>query len=298
MKVEYAPPAQPASTMDAGTRRPIPQADERRGDSDRNAKPVVLVPACNRTLGQHPFHVAGKKYIDAVRLAGCQPLIVPSAEVEELDALLALADGVLLTGSQSNVHPSHFGEAVHDTLLPLDATRDDWVLPLIPRVLALGMPLFAICRGFQEANVALGGSLHQAVQEVEGRRDHRAPKDVPAEQAYGLAHEVAVEPGGVLASLLPDASFQVNSVHGQGVNRLADGLRIEARAPDGLVEAFSVEQAMGHPVHGFNLCVQWHPEWQAADNPVSVKLFRAFGTACARYRQRRRLPRHAPEPDR
>ena len=298
MKVEYAAPPQPAPPVDVGTRRSTPEAGERGGENDRHAKPIVLVPACNRTLGQHPFHVVGKKYVDAVRLAGCQPLIVPSAEIEEVDALLALADGVLLTGSQSNVHPRHFGETVHDTTLPLDAMRDDWVLPLIPRVLALGMPLFGICRGFQEANVALGGSLHQAVQEVEGRGDHRAPKDVPAEQAYGLAHEVVVEPGGVLASLLPDASFQVNSVHGQGVNRLADGLRIEARAPDGLVEAFSVTHARGRGVRGFNLCVQWHPEWQAADNPVSLKLFRAFGAACASYRQRHRLPRHAPEPDR
>ena len=301
MKVDFAPPAQPASPAGASAQRAVPQGDERQGGGRSQGKPVVLVPACNRMLGQHPFHVAGKKYVDAVRLAGCLPLIVPSArpdDGDELDALLALADGVLLTGSQSNVHPRHFDEDVHDTTLPLDAMRDDWVLPLIPRVLALGMPLFAICRGFQEANVALGGSLHQAVQEVDGRHDHRALKDAPAEQAYGMAHEVAVEPGGVLAALLPDSSFQVNSVHGQGVNRLADGLRIEARAPDGLVEAFSVDRVNGHRTRGFNLCVQWHPEWQAADNPVSLKLFGAFGAACAAYRQRHRLPRHAPEPDR
>jgi putative glutamine amidotransferase len=257
------------------------------------ARPVVLVPACNRAIGQHPFHVAGKKYIDAVRLAGCRPLIVPSAEPDEIDALLDLADGVLLTGSQSNVHPSHFGEAVHDTNLPLDAQRDDWVLALIPRALARGVPLFGICRGFQEINVALGGSLHQAVHDIAGRDDHRAPGEAPAEQAYGFAHAVVVEPGGVLGSVLDAASFQVNSVHGQGINRLADGLRVEARAPDGLVEAFSVEQAAG-----FNLCVQWHPEWRAADNPISLRLFQAFGAACAVYRQHHRLPRRVPEPDR
>ena len=116
-------------------------------------------------LGQHPFHVAGKKYVDAVRLAGCTPLIVPTAPIEslaaELDALLAIADGVLLTGSASNVHPSHFDEAVHDPGLPLDIDRDAWTLPLIRRALAVGVPLFGICRGFQEANVALGGTLHQ-----------------------------------------------------------------------------------------------------------------------------------------
>lgn len=252
-------------------------------------KPVVLVPACNRMLGDHPFHVAGKKYIDAVRLAGCQPLIVPTAMVDELDALLDLADGVLLTGSQSNVHPRHFAEDVHDPSLPLDADRDAWTLPLIPRAIARGIPLFAICRGFQEANVALGGSLHQAVQEVPDRHDHRAPKDAPAEVQYGLAHDLLVQPGGVLASVLDESTIRVNSVHGQGVNRLANGLRVEAIAPDGLVEAFSVADA-----RGFNLSVQWHPEWQAATNPVSTRLFNAFGAACQLYRDRHR----APGPDR
>ena len=259
----------------------------------RSAKPVVLVPACNRQLGDHAFHVAGKKYIDAVRLAGCQPLIVPTAQLDELDALLDLADGVLLTGSQSNVHPRHFAEPVHDPALPLDPDRDAWTIPLIPRVLERGMPLFAICRGFQETNVALGGSLHQAAQEVAGRHDHRAPKDGPAEVQYGLAHDVTVQAGGTLAAVLGESVIRVNSVHGQGVNRLASGLRVEALAPDGLVEAFSVADA-----RGFNLGVQWHPEWQAADNPVSRRLFEAFGAACAAFRDRRRARSEAPEPDR
>ena len=254
-------------------------------------KPVVLVPACNRMLGQHAFHVAGKKYADAVRLAGCQPLVVPSAELDEIDALLDIAHGVLLTGSASNVHPSHFDEAVHDPELPLDADRDAWTLPLIPRVLARGMPLFGICRGFQEANVALGGTLHQAVQEGPGRHDHRAAKDVSAEAQYGLSHEVIVQPGGVLARVLDEPRVQVNSVHGQGVNRLAAGLRVEALAPDGLVEAFSVSAA-----RGFNLCVQWHPEWQARSSAVSMHLFRAFGAACEAYRDRHRVPPQEPEP--
>ncbi|MES2994249.1 MAG: gamma-glutamyl-gamma-aminobutyrate hydrolase family protein [Pseudomonadota bacterium] len=249
------------------------------------SKPVVLVPACNRMLGDHLFHVAGKKYVDAVRLAGCQPLIVPSASLDELDALLDIADGVLLTGSQSNVHPSHFAEDVRDATLPLDADRDAWTLPLIPRALEREIPLFAICRGFQEANVALGGSLHQAVQEVPDRHDHRAPKDAATEVQYGFAHDVLIEPGGVLARVLGEPRVRVNSVHGQGVNRLAKGLRIEALAPDGLVEAFSVADA-----RGFNLSVQWHPEWQAATNPVSLRLFQAFGAACAAYRDRHRPP--------
>lgn len=258
----------------------------------KQAKPVVLVPACNRMMGDHPFHMAGKKYIDAVRLAGCLPLIVPSSTPEELDELLALADGVLLTGSQSNVHPSHFDEEVHNPALPLDPDRDAWTLPLIPKAIALGMPLFAICRGFQEANVALGGSLHQAVQEQSGLADHRAPSGQPPEIAYAEQHPVQVLPGGTLEALLGQQEFQVNSLHGQGVKELAPGLRIEAVAPDGLVEAFSVEAA-----RGFNLCVQWHPEWKAASNPVSQRLLAAFGQACRDYRNRVREPRHDDKRD-
>ena len=240
-----------------------------------NRAPIVLVPACNRQLGDHPFHIAGRKYVQAVRLAGCLPLVVPEARLEELEALLDLADGVLLTGSPSNVHPDRFGEDIHDPSLPLDPVRDGWTLPLIPRALARGIPFFGICRGFQETNVALGGTLHQAVQEVPGHRDHRSPEGAPVEVAYGLAHPVDVVRGGLLERLLPEPHFQVNSVHGQGVKRLAEGLRVEAMAPDGLVEAFTLPRAPA-----FNLCVQWHPEWEAAGNPVSMALLRAFGDAC------------------
>ena len=149
-------------------------------------------------------------------------------------------------------------------------------------MLARGIPLFAICRGFQEANVALGGSLHQAVHEVPGRRDHRGAKDAAPEVTYAVAHPVDVVPGGTLERVLGAATIEVNSVHAQGVNRLAEGLRVEARAPDGLVEAFSAREAPG-----FNLCVQWHPEWQAGTNPVSQRILQAFGDACRSYRQRR-----------
>ncbi|MFM2068044.1 MAG: hypothetical protein RLZZ584_2953 [Pseudomonadota bacterium] len=248
-------------------------------------QPLVLVPACNRMLGQHPFHVAGQKYCDAVRLAGALPLVVPTAQPEDLDQLLDLADGVLLTGSPSNVHPSHFGEDVHNPALPLDPARDAWTLALIPRVIERGIPLFAICRGFQETNVALGGSLHQAVQEVPGKHDHRAAPEGTAEQQYGLAHPIAVQPGGLLETLFGRTELQVNSVHGQGVNRLAEGLKVEATAPDGLVEAYSIDGSAG-----FTLCVQWHPEWRAASNPVSMRMLQAFGAACQAYRDTHRPP--------
>lgn len=257
----------------------------------QDARPIVLVPADNRMLGDHRYHVAGKKYVDAVRLAGCLPLVVPWARADEVDELLSHADGVLLTGSASNVHPSHFGEDVHDPALPLDPERDEWTLPLTRKALDRGVPMFAICRGFQETNVALGGTLHQAVQEQPGLHDHRAPRDAPAEVQYGPAHDIEIVPGGRLERILGAGKVLVNSVHGQGAKTLAPGAQAEARAPDGLVEAFSLPAAPG-----FNLCVQWHPEWQAEDNPVSMKLLRAFGTACRSFHKRRSgLPERVPD---
>lgn len=251
----------------------------------RRRQPVVLVPACNKPLGDHLFHVAGRKYLDAVRLAGGLPLVVPRAEPDELDQLLDLADGVLLTGSVSNVHPQHFGQDVLDPQLPLDPVRDAWTLPLIPKALQRGLPLLAICRGAQEANVALGGTLHQAVHHAGPFADHRADYSQPTAVQYGPAHPVHVQPGGWLQRAGVADTFTVNSVHGQGVDRLAPGLRVEARAPDGLVEAFSAADAPA-----FNLCVQWHPEWQAAHNPVSLQLLQAFGEALRNYRDRVRGP--------
>ncbi len=263
--------------------------------------PVVLVPACQRTLGRHPFLVAGKKYLDAIRLAGCVPLVVPAASLQELPTFMALADGLLLTGSPSNVHPSHFGEAVHDPELPLDPDRDDWTLPAIRMAIAQHLPLLGICRGFQEVNVALGGSLHQAVHEQPGLKDHRGDHEAAVELEYGLAHPVQVVPGGFLdrtlqgLSVVEQGRFMVNSVHGQGLKRLAPGLQVEATAPDGLVEAFTWAQAQG-PDH-FSLCMQWHPEWLAASNPVSRRIFERFGDACRAYLARKSQAQQAPRPE-
>ncbi len=237
-------------------------------------RPLVLLPACSVVHEGHASFNVWRPYVEAVRLAGALPLIVPWLEADEIDAMLDRVDGVLLTGSPSNVHPSHFGQAIHDASLPLDPGRDAWTLPLLRRALARGLPLLAICRGLQEVNVALGGSLHQAVQEVPGYADHRDDPADAADVQWGPAHAVSVVPGGLLARLLGVQDFIVNSLHGQGVDRLAPGLRAEARAPDGLVEAFSVAEAPG-----FNLCVQWHPEWRAADNPVSMRLLQAWGDA-------------------
>jgi putative glutamine amidotransferase len=249
------------------------------------AKPIVLVPACNREVDGMASHTVGKKYVDAVRLAGCLPLVVPAAGLDDLEALLNLAHGVLLTGSPSNVHPAHFSQPVADEALPLDPARDAWTLPLVPLVLARGMPLLAICRGAQEVNVALGGTLHQEVHAVGPYDDHRSNDDDPLEVQYGARHPARVVPGGALATIVQCESIEINSLHGQAVDRLAPGLQADAFAPDGVIEAFS------HPgAAGFNLCVQWHPEWQAADNPVSMQLLATFGQACKAYRERAKTP--------
>ncbi|MFO1269001.1 MAG: gamma-glutamyl-gamma-aminobutyrate hydrolase family protein [Rubrivivax sp.] len=247
-------------------------------------RPVVLVPACNKAIGEHPFVVAARMYAEGVRLAGALPLVVPWLEADEIESTLDLAHGVLLTGSPSNVHPSHFGEAVHDPSLPLDPARDAWTLPLVRAALARGMPLIAICRGAQEFNVALGGTLHQAVHEVPGHADHRPREDDPVEVQFGPAHAVHVVPGTRLAAIVGEdaKTLAVNSLHGQGMKTLAPGIVVEATAPDGLVEAFSLGSASG-----FNLCLQWHPEWQAAGNPVSRRIFAAFGDALRAYRSDR-----------
>ena len=245
------------------------------------ASPVVLVASSHELIGTRPFLAARTEYIEAVRLAGCLPLIAPGGDADEL---LDLADGILLTGSPANVHPSYYGEEVLDPTLPLDPVRDSWTLPLIRQAVAQGVPLMGVCRGFQEINVALGGSLHQAIHAIPGFNDHREPDSDDLTVRYGLAHEIDLVPGGLLDAVLGMPRITVNSAHGQGVHRLADGLRIEAISPDGVIEAATIPDAPA-----FNLGMQWHPEWLAATNPASRRIFGAFGDAC-RIRQSQRRP--------
>jgi putative glutamine amidotransferase len=249
------------------------------------SQPIVLVPACTRQIGAHPYHVAQMKYVEAVVAgAGCTPLVLPAiGEAIDWESVLEITDGVMLTGSPSNVHPDFFGQTVLDPSLPLDPARDATTLPLIRLAVQRGIPLIAVCRGSQEINVALGGSLHQAVHEVAGYQDHREDKTASLDIQYAPAHPVSIMPGGRIASILGDVtSMMVNSVHGQGIDRLAEGLQIEARASDGLIEAYSVAFAPG-----FTLAMQWHPEWKIRDNPESMKLFGAFGDACRAYKRAR-----------
>ena len=192
-----------------------------------------------------------------------------------LDRLLDSLDGILLSGSPSNVEPHHYGGADSRPGTAHDPARDATTLPLIRHSIARGVPLFAICRGLQEVNVALGGTLHQLVHEVPGRRDHRSRRSGDLDINYGPAHDVQVVPGGLLERLVGSRRLTVNSLHQQGVDRLAPGTRLEAVADDGQIEAFSVPDAPG-----FVLAVQWHPEYKALENPVSTKLLDAFAAAC------------------
>ena len=241
------------------------------------ARPVIGIPADRRLHDGHPFHQAGEKYVRAVTdCAAGIPLVIPVLAYNlEIDELLHLVDGVLFTGSPSDIEPHHYAgtPSAPDTLH--DPHRDALTLPLARQALETGVPVFAICRGFQELNVALGGSLHQKVAGVPGYHSHKEDPADPLEVQYGPAHDVVLAEGGLLHALIGTATVAVNSLHGQGVARLADGLVVEATADDGLVEAFRVDAAPG-----FNLAVQWHPEWRATDNEFSMAMFKAFGDAC------------------
>jgi putative glutamine amidotransferase len=229
-------------------------------------------------VGDHAFHMVGEKYARAVMdAAGAAPLLIPAlAEELGFDELLMRLDGMLFTGSPSNVEPHRYRgpPSVPGTLH--DPARDATTLPLIRKAVEAGVPVFGICRGFQEMNVAYGGTLHQRVHEVPGHLDHRDDESQPLEVQYGPVHEVTLEPGGTLRALAGDDRIRVNSLHSQGIDRLGSGLSVEARAPDGLIEAFRVTGA-----RRFALAVQWHPEWEVMSNPFSRALFAAFGAAAA-----------------
>ncbi len=244
--------------------------------------PLVGLPSDRKQIGPHPFQAVGEKYLRAVVDDGVGlPVAIPSLQPPlDLATLLDDLDGLLLTGAYSNIEPHHYGAAPAGPDLS-DPARDASTLPLVSIAIAKRVPVLAVCRGLQEVNVALGGSLHQAVHQVAGHADHRADPGLPIERRYGdLAHPVAVTPGGLLERIAGCSTFEVNSLHSQSIARLADGLRVEARAPDGVIEAVSMPDA-----RGFALAVQWHPEWNAASSPVSMKLLDAFGQACRAYRK-------------
>jgi putative glutamine amidotransferase len=258
--------------------------------------PLVGIPCCVRAMGDSPFHGVAEKYITAVaESAGAMPLLVPAlgAGIDVVD-LVRRVDGLLITGSRSNVEPHHYNGPPSRPGTPHDAPRDATTLPLIRAAVAADLPVLAICRGIQELNVALGGTLHQHVHEVPGRLDHRAPADAPVEVRYAhTAHTVALTAGGLFERMAGRREIFVNSVHGQGIDRLAPGLAVEAVAPDGQTEAVRVAAAR------FIVGVQWHPEYEAMTTPFSRALFDAFGAACrARAAARQRPGERVGEPTR
>lgn len=242
-----------------------------------DTKPIIGVPSDRRIYGPHPFHMVGEKYLKAIiDAADALPLMTPVlADDMDIDELLAQFDGIFLTGSYSNVEPHHYdGEPSEEGTLH-DPHRDALTLPLAQRALEKGVPLLAVCRGFQELNVVLGGTLHQKVHEVPGYNNHLENKDDPLDVQYGPSHPVSFPEGSLLRELMGVDSFPVNSLHAQAVAKLADGVSVEAVADDGLIEAFRVDE-----VPGFALAVQWHPEWKPMENELSRAIFKAFGDAC------------------
>ncbi|CAB3757005.1 gamma-glutamyl-gamma-aminobutyrate hydrolase family protein [Paraburkholderia humisilvae] len=241
-------------------------------------KPLIGVSADRTMIGAHPSHIAGEKYLVAV-VDGAHALAVmlPALGYRQPAAdIIATVDGLLFTGSYSNIEPHRYNGPPSAAGTLHDAARDATTLPLLRAAVDAAVPVLAICRGFQEMNVVFGGTLHQNVHTVQGRDDHRESKDDDLDTQYGPSHALHVVPGGLLARLASGApTVHVNSLHAQGVERLGDGLTVEARAPDGLIEAVSVTHAST-----FALGVQWHPEWKFATDPLSRAIFRAFGDAC------------------
>lgn len=250
------------------------------------AAPIVGLPADTFEKSGFLFHSVGDKYLRAVaEIAKCQPLMIPSSEVISIDDVLDQLHGLVLTGALSNVHPPHYGDAPSADHEPYDHARDMTTLQLIRKAIGRGMPFFCICRGFQELNVGLGGTLETELQRGEGRLDHRAPPAEDITVRYGPAHKISISPGGLLERILGKRETMVNSIHRQGIRQLAAPLAIEAVAPDGIIEAVSVKASKS-----FAFGTQWHPEFKAADNPDSVKLFTAFGDAVRAYRASKTAP--------
>lgn len=240
------------------------------------ARPVVGLICDRRHVDDADAHLVLEQYITATREgADALPVLLPVLKPPlDYADILSAVDGLLFTGSPSNVNPAHYGGQPAREPKWEDLDRDNLALPLLKTAIAAGKPIFCICRGFQELNVALGGTLFQHVHEVPGRFDHREDESAPQDVQWGPAHDVSVTPGGVLESILGSKTFRVNSLHSQGIDRLASALREEARAPDGQIEAVSLKQPQG-----FLLAVQWHPEWRWSENEVSRMLWQSFAMA-------------------
>jgi putative glutamine amidotransferase len=239
-------------------------------------QPLVALAADVRHFDGYTWHASPSTYLDAaISGAGVLPLIVPSyGKKIDFDAVLDAVDGVMVSGSKSNVHPALYGAEPSEAHEPYDTARDATSIPLIKGALKRGVPLLAICRGIQELNVALGGTLATEIQEQGGRMDHRAPVSTVQDERFAIRHPVRIEAGSCLADALGVAEAKVNSLHRQAIDTLGNGLAVEAVAEDGTIEAVSVRGA-----RTFAIGVQWHPEYWFREDAVSRRLFEAFGKA-------------------
>ncbi|WP_397543371.1 gamma-glutamyl-gamma-aminobutyrate hydrolase family protein [Roseovarius salis] len=235
----------------------------------------------------YPVHAGGTMNADAVaQVAGCLPLIVPSdPRFVAVDELLETCDGFLLTGGRPNVHPEEYGHAPTEAHGAFDRARDAITLPLVRACVARGQPVFGVCRGFQEVNVAMGGTLHPEIRDLPGRENHRMPPDGTLEEKFALRHSVRFTAGGLFHRLIGAQEVMTNTLHGQGVIDPGQDVVFDGHAPDGTPEALYIRGAPG-----FTMSVQWHPEYNAAADPVSRALFEAFGEAAREWAAGRAAP--------
>ncbi|WP_195820575.1 gamma-glutamyl-gamma-aminobutyrate hydrolase family protein [Roseobacter sp. MH60115] len=251
------------------------------------ARPVIGI-ICNQYLinDEYPVHAGGKMNSDAVSVVSdCVPMIIPSdPEYVSINDLLETCDGFLLTGGRPNVHPEEYGEEATEAHGDFDRARDAIALPLVRACVERGQPFLGICRGFQEVNVAMGGSLHPEIRDLPGRMNHRMPPDGTLQEKFENRHTVSFTEGGVFHRLMGAQEVVTNTLHGQGIKVAGPRVVVDGVAPDNTPEAIFIKDAPG-----FTLAVQWHPEYEAAKDPVSQPLFSAFGRAARAWSNGRKL---------
>jgi putative glutamine amidotransferase len=261
--------------------------------SARVVKPLVGISCCTKQFGLFgmPNHAASDTYVRATDevINGVPVLLPANGPTADIETLLDRLDGIILTGSRSNVQPTLYDGPPHAEGTPEDPARDGITLPLIRAAIARGVPLLAICRGFQELNVALGGSLHQRLQDLPDRIDHSTPMQPSARVRQGKAHSLRVVSGGWLHRLAGATDIMVNSLHNQGIDRLAPGLIVEGVAPDGTIEAVRVVASEAGPAIGYAVGVQWHPEYDWRTDTLSRAIFEHFRDAVRSYAESARL---------
>ena len=243
------------------------------------SEPLIGIPCDRKIIGPHPFQAVGEKYVRALVDANVgMPILIPSLDPPlALEALLGQLDGILLTGSVSNIEPHHYSDEPSYAGNFHDPQRDATTLSLVQVAVRMRIPLLAVCRGFQEVNVAFGGTLLQKVHETAGLSDHREDLTAPLDVQYGPAHVLKLTPGGLLAQIAGTDKVTVNSLHGQGMRTLGRNLVVEATAPDGLIEAVRLNSP-----DTWLLAVQWHPEWRVKENPFYLGIFEQFAAAARR----------------